>query len=149
MENASKALIMAGAVLIAIMVLTIGVYLVGELGKSSDSYVQQLDTVQLQKYNSNFEVFIDRNDITAQEIVTVAGIAKQSEQGTKVYIEGTEVTNKTEEEFKNWQNEFLNNNILTQIKDADGNEVTINSFSFLETKYDATGKVIEIKFAKN
>ena len=149
MENASKALIMAGAVLIAIMVLTIGVYLVGELGKSSDSYVQQLDTVQLQKYNSNFEVFIDRNDITAQEIVTVAGIAKQSEQGTKVYIEGTEVTNKTEEEFKNWQNDFLNNNILTQIKDADGNEVTINSFSFLETKYDATGKVIEIKFAKN
>ena len=149
MENASKALIMAGAVLIAIMVLTIGVYLVGELGKASDSYVQQLDTVQLQKYNSNFEVFIDRNDITAQEIVTVAGIAKQSEQGTKVYIEGTEVTNKTEEEFKNWQNDFLNNNILTQIKDADGNEVTINSFSFLETKYDATGKVIEIKFAKN
>ena len=113
MENASKALIMAGAVLIAIMVLTIGVYLVGELGKASDSYVQQLDTVQLQKYNSNFEVFIDRNDITAQEIVTVAGIAKQSEQGTKVYIEGTEVTNKTEEEFKNWQNDFLNNNILT------------------------------------
>lgn len=149
MENASKALIMAGAVLIAIMVLTIGVYLVGELGKASDSYVQQLDTVQLQKYNSHFEVFIDRNDITAQEIVTVAGIAKQSEQGTKVYIEGTEVTNKTEEEFKNWQNEFLNNNILTQIKDADGNEVTINSFSFLEIKYDATGKVIEIKFAKN
>lgn len=149
MENASKALIMAGAVLIAIMIVTIGVYLVGELGKTSDSYVQQLDIVELQKYNSNFEVFIDRTDITAQEIVTVAGIAKQREQGTKVYIGGTEVTSQTDEEFKNWQNEFLNNNILTQIKDADGNEVTINSFSFLEIKYDATGKVIEIKFAKN
>ena len=62
MENASKALIMAGAVLIAIMIVTIGVYLVGELGKTSESYVQQLDTVELQKYNSNFEVFIDEKD---------------------------------------------------------------------------------------
>ena len=113
MENASKALIMAGAVLIAIMIVTIGVYLVGELGKTSESYVQQLDTVELQKYNSNFEVFIDRTDITAQEIVTVAGIAKQREQGTKVYVGGTEVTSQADEEFENWKNEFLNDNIFT------------------------------------
>ena len=118
MENASKALIMAGAVLIAIMIVTIGVYLVGELGKTSESYVQQLDTVELQKYNSNFEVFIDRTDITAQEIVTAAGIAKQREQGTKVYVGGTEVTSQTDEEFENWKNEFLNDNILTHIKDG-------------------------------
>ena len=119
MENASKALIMAGAVLIAIMIVTIGVYLVGELGKTSESYVQQLDTVELQKYNSNFEVFIDRTDITAQEIVTVAGIAKQREQGTKVYVGGTEVTSQADEEFENWKNEFLNDNILNLTKDKE------------------------------
>ena len=149
MENASKALIMAGAVLIAIMILTIGVYLVGELGKTSDSYVQQLDTVELQKYNSNFEVFIDRTDITAQEIVTAAGIAKQREQGTKVYVGGTEVTSQTDEEFENWKNEFLNDNILTHNKDGAKNETTINSFSYNQITYDETGKVSEIKFAKN
>ncbi len=149
MENASKALIMAGAVLIAIMIVTIGVYLVGELGKTSESYVQQLDTVELQKYNSNFEVFIDRTDITAQEIVTVAGIAKQREQGTKVYVGGTEVTSQADEEFENWKNEFLNDNILTHIKDGAGNETTINSFSYNQITYDETGKVSEIKFVKN
>ena len=149
MENASKALIMAGAVLIAIMIVTIGVYLVGELGKTSESYVQQLDTVELQKYNSNFEVFIDRTDITAQEIVTVAGIAKQREQGTKVYVGGTEVTSQADEEFENWKNEFLNDNILTHIKDRAGNETTINSFSYNQITYDETGKVSEIKFVKN
>ena len=149
MENASKALIMAGAVLIAIMIVTIGVYLVGELGKTSDSYVQQLDTVELQKYNSNFEVFIDRTDITAQEIVTAAGIAKQREQGTKVYVGGTEVTSQTDEEFENWKNEFLNDNILTHIKNEEGNEITINSFSYNQITYDETGKVSEIKFTKN
>ena len=56
---------------------------------------------------------------------------------------------KADEEFENWKNEFLNDNILTHIKDGAGNETTINSFSYNQITYDETGKVSEIKFVKN
>ena len=75
MENATKALLIIGATMLAILTLTIGVYMMGKFGNASDTYVTKLDIIELQKYNSNFEVFIGRNDITAQEIVSVASIA--------------------------------------------------------------------------
>jgi len=92
MENASKALIMAGGVLIAIMVLTIGVFLVGKLGSTADSYVTTLDATELHKYNSSFEVFIGREDITAQELVTLINLTQQSHQTTIVEIDGVNCT---------------------------------------------------------
>lgn len=139
MENASKALIIAGGVLIAIMILTMGVYLIGQFGKTSDSYVTQLDTVELHKYNSNFEVFLDRTDITAQEIVTVISMSQQKDQGTKVYVDGNDVTNWGEQQ----KNEFLEKNIL--IYKANGTA----EYTCMNVDYDSEGKVIAIWFKIN
>ena len=71
MENASNALIIAGAILIAIIVLSIGVYLVVTYSKVGNSYEQEMTAVELTKFNTKFTVFQDRNDISAQEIVTL------------------------------------------------------------------------------
>jgi len=143
MENASKALIIAGAVLITIMILTIGVYLVGRFGSTADSYTITLDATELQKYNSNYEVFIGREDITAQELVTLVNLTQQSTQTTIVEIDGTNCTNDWNEKKKN---EFLENNILTY--KSDGSITGLYKYIDNSIQYDNYGKVKVIKFEK-
>lgn len=77
MENASSALIVAGTILIALMILTIGVYLAASHRVVQESYTQRLTTQEVEKFNSNFLAFENRDDITAQEIVTIQEFAKQ------------------------------------------------------------------------
>jgi len=143
MENASKALIIAGAVLVTIMILTIGVYLVGRFGTAADSYTTTVDATELQKYNSNYEVFIGREDITAQELVTLVNLTQQSTQTTIVEIDGTNCTNDWNEKKKN---EFLENNILTY--KSDGSITGLYKYIDNSIQYDNYGKVKVIKFEK-
>ena len=46
MENASKALLIAAGVLLAIMVLTIGVYFYSSLSENTRSYINKLDATE-------------------------------------------------------------------------------------------------------
>jgi glutathionyl-hydroquinone reductase len=140
MENATKALIMVGAILLAMLILAVGLYLHGRLGQTADSYTTKLDTVELQKYNNLFEVYMERDNITAQEIITTVGVAKQKEQGTKVYLKTEDITDMDE----NKKNEFLSNNILTY-KPGDVKE---NLYKCTSIEYDEKGKVIKIVFEK-
>lgn len=147
MENATKALIMVAGVLLALLILSIGIYLKGSLGKTTDAYNEKLDTVELRKYNSNFETYVDRTNVTAQEIATVASLARQKERGTKIYIGTEEITNKaSDKDFEDWKNKFLSENILTEIKDSPELK---NSYSYVSIAYDADGMVTELKFKKN
>ena len=108
------------------------------------------DIIELQKYNSNFEVFIGRNDITAQEIVSVASIARQKEFGTKVFVNQENITDKSDEEFRIWTNKFLTDNILKYSKDDSGEQIVENMYSLVGSliKKDSDGKISEIKFKK-
>lgn len=76
MENASQALIIAGTILIAMIVLSIGVYLVSTYSVVGESYDQSKATAELVKFNSRFTAFEGRDDITAQEIVTLSNYVK-------------------------------------------------------------------------
>lgn len=78
MENASKALLIAGTVLLAIMILSVGIILYNKYSETSEQYEKRLSTVELNKYNSNFEVFRDKTDITAQDIVTLANFVNNN-----------------------------------------------------------------------
>ena len=77
MENASNALIISAAVLIAVIVLSIGVYLVINFSKVSESYEQEQRTEELAIFNSKFMAFKDRSDISAQEIVTLKNFVEK------------------------------------------------------------------------
>jgi hypothetical protein len=146
MENAAQALIIAGAVLIAILILSMGVYLRNSLNQSAEAYFDNLDTVELEKYNAYFTVYDtpERKEITAQEIVSLISIVQQKEQGTKIYIDGVDCSNWNETE----KNKFLENNIL---KHNPNNQVE-NAFSYdADNKpiaFDENGKVIQIGFKK-
>lgn len=143
MENAAKALIIAGGVLITIIIITIGIYLIGSFGRTTSGYVEQLDATALRQYNTEFEVFIGREDIAAQEIITIINKVQQNEQDVNVIIDNQQDCITWDEQHKN---DFLQNNIV--ITNQDGS--IQNLYSCESVSYDSeTGRVNEIKFKKN
>ena len=144
MEDAAKGLIIAAGMMIAIMIISTGLYLRNNLSETSDAYVKQLEAVELHKYNAYFEVYADeerRNNITAQDIVTLVSLAQQKNQGTKIYVNGTECTQIWGEKEKN---EFLENNILNYT--AAGTVENLYSYVDGSISYDGFGKVVKISF---
>ena len=57
MENASQALFMAAGVLIAIMVISIGVYLFSSASRITESYETTMSATEIQKFNNQFEKY--------------------------------------------------------------------------------------------
>jgi len=86
MENASKALLIAGGILIAMLVLLIGVNLFVNYSQTGSSYEQNMEAIEIQKFNSNFLKFEGRTNITIQEIVTLAKFAKQYKEQTQIHV---------------------------------------------------------------
>lgn len=88
MENASQALIIAGSILIAIVVLSMGVYLITNASKVGESYSSSQELTELTKFNSRFTSFEAREDITAQEIITLANYVRNynEQNGTSIAV---------------------------------------------------------------
>lgn len=80
MENASKALLMAGGVLIAILILSLGVYLFTTSRQLGTTYEGVIQENEIKKFNSNFTKYEGRTDITAQEIITTINLCKEYEE---------------------------------------------------------------------
>ena len=57
MENASKALIIAGAVLVAIVIISMGVYLISSNQKTVKIGAETADTVAIKTFNATFEKY--------------------------------------------------------------------------------------------
>lgn len=148
MENASKALLIAGGVLLAILVLTVGIHIYNNINGTQDSYIAKLDTDELVKYNNPYEVLKDRKDISAQEIVSVVGDSKQKNGNIKIKVydsDGKTVM------YENMQKEsdgslsnFLNNNI--QYSDSDNKKLV--AFQYVTSSTSNDGRINEIIFQK-
>ena len=61
MENASKALIIAGAILIAIILIGLGVSIISGMQGAIDSGTETADTYAVQNFNSQFTVYEGEN----------------------------------------------------------------------------------------
>lgn len=148
MENASKALLIAGAVLLAILIVSVGVYLRGKLKESSDMYVNRLDAVEIQKYNSNFESLLNRQNITIQEVITIQGIAKQKEMGTKVYLKtfGSSATTDITSWNEQARSEALSMYIYLSNTDEEKNLFKCTKIEYFDKGKPEEGKVSAIYF---
>ena len=80
MENASKALLMAAGVLIGILILSLAVFLFANFGAASAEAHKQNEENQIQQFNVQFTAYQGRTDITIHDIVTVANLAKSTNQ---------------------------------------------------------------------
>ena len=75
MENASKALMIAGAVMLAILVMTVGVYFSKSIAEHSAETYKKLEEHKKNEYNQKFFNY-DNKDITIEDIATLIYLAK-------------------------------------------------------------------------
>jgi len=132
MENATKALLIAGTVLIAIIMVSIAVYLHSLYSDQVDQYSETISATELQKFNSKFDVYLGRENITAQEIVSVVNLAKEYNNQIQIYLGTTrlEFTSSTPEDF---------------IK-TNQNNLFSCTWSTSNPTYDINGKIIKLTF---
>lgn len=76
MENASKALIMAGGVLIGIVLFSILVYVFRYSGDFAKQYDDKLAQQETAKFNEQFTIFEGREDVTIHEIISLINLAE-------------------------------------------------------------------------
>lgn len=77
MENSSKALIIAGEILIAIIILSILAAVIVSFGRYSSDMHTKISDQEIYQFNSNFISYSGRVDVTAQEIATIINFAKR------------------------------------------------------------------------
>ena len=134
MENASKALIIAGAVLIGILIISMGVLLATTLQKTAKTYYTSMNTNEIQKFNSeitkNFIIENGNTYITAQGIITLKNILNTETYKVFVTIEGVSTID-NEEFLKRYGTERDNNNKIKryQVKAEYSNQGMINKIT--------------------
>lgn len=81
MENASKALIIAGGVLIAILLLTLFTYLFSKMATGTSKIYDMMEQSEIAEFNQKFLNYKGRNDLTVQDVVTIINLAKDGTDG--------------------------------------------------------------------
>lgn len=103
MENASKALLMAGTILISICIISTAVYLINRINNTSETYYEKLSTIEITKYNTeitkNFEIINGKTCITAPGIVTLMNLMETPKYKGTTKIVSTFWTGKEKEKI--------------------------------------------------
>ena len=92
MEDASKALLMAAGVLMGVVILSLAAYLFVTFSSSADDVKSEIANNQLNKFNSQFLAYEQREDLTVYDILTAVNLAEnnnkyyQLEPGDTNYI---------------------------------------------------------------
>ncbi|MBR3888207.1 MAG: hypothetical protein IKJ32_03825 [Clostridia bacterium] len=97
MDNASKALIMAGAILISIAIVGVGVYIFSSTSSLGNTAGQQIDATQAQMTNSTLRQYESTRvkGTTVKEFLGYADVLNTNKTlpvDLKVKLDGTELT---------------------------------------------------------
>lgn len=140
MENSTKALIMAGGGLIALLIISAGVILYRNFAENAEIYEKQPETVNLEQINVNFEKYVGQTNLTIHDVVTVYNFIKENKD--KIPYTITEIINISgvgEFSFTN----LTQGETIEQIKKYNPSEYR---FECNEVKYNEKGQVVSIKF---
>ena len=153
MENASKAIIIAGSILIALSILVIWVYSATQIESTAEPFINYKQETEIMKYNANFECLI-RNEnefIAAQEILTAINVSQENNGYTRIYVDDIDVTeynlDNTDNNTKDEKINFLEENIFKYTYNQ--NKKNINNYFLYvpnSAKYNQIGKIVEIRF---
>ena len=147
MENASNALIIAGTVLIALIIISLGVYLAVSNSRIQQAYIENLTTQEIEKFNNKFLVFNNRDNITAQEIVTLIEFTKQFDEKHGTTTEIQLPTGSSTDTIQFIQNsQPVLDSTKTKMKYT---YYKCNKGTLSDIVYNSQGRVITIKFQKN
>ena len=151
MENASKALIMAGAILIAIMIISLAVYLFTDFGTTSAEINRENTERQLTQFNTQFTTYLGRNNITVYELISVVNLAKENNS------EYASVNNYANAENGYQINVYLDNTTVLSTKTQTELDTYIQNTGLEENLYTCTsvtydnqnGRIREVHFKTN
>lgn len=152
MENASKALIMAGGVLIGLLIISLAVYLFVDFGRTAADINNQNAEQQIVEFNSKFTKYESYKDndgnwkTTIYDIISLAGYAKEnneyynesSDEQISVNIIGIPVKNNIQQlsDYKSIMLQYM----------YDGSGTTLRKFSCESISYNTKGKIKSINF---
>lgn len=88
MENATKALLISAGVIIGVLIVSLFTYMYSRANVLQTRYEINLKTNEKNKINTKFLIYNGREDITAQEILSIANLAKeyQNTQGIVINV---------------------------------------------------------------
>ena len=147
MENAAKALLMAGGVLIGILILTLAAYLYASFGGTSQVIQDRMDSNELEQFNNKF-ISYQSKECTIYDVLTVVNMANEfndknelSPSDTDYYIEveGPNIKN-------NLTINFVKNN-WNKYSTTSAGEFKLNIYKVEKIERSSiTGRVKHIKF---
>lgn len=89
MENASKALLLAAAILIAIILISLGVYIVSQGSDVVGQGGQALDEVSIQQFNGKFDIYEGTKTGTqVKQLIKTVSASNTSNPGQQVHLAG-------------------------------------------------------------
>lgn len=88
MENAAKALYIAGAMILVVLLLSLFVYMTTKIGSVVSKFYSKLDDHNISEFNQKFLNY-DRKEIDIHETVSLINMVKDSNKKNKV---GAEIT---------------------------------------------------------
>lgn len=97
MENASKALLMAGAVLLLMLVLTFSVYFVKKLGGQTSELYSNIKQSDIDEFNQQFFNYDGKDNLRIHDVISIINLAKNNNQSErfpiiiKVKVDGEEM----------------------------------------------------------
>lgn len=142
MENATKALLIAAEVLIALMIISLAIYLVTGAKSLPEAYGNNMSAQEISKFNLEFTKYIKQEDgigeyVTPQDVISIMKLKKEyEEKGIEIDVK---VDNKSDELN---ESEFLKENL----PDSTGNYV---KYIIEDIDYNSqNGKIEKIELKK-
>lgn len=138
MENASKALIMAGEIVIAVLVIGLFVYINVIFGSFSSNMNEKIASTKVIQFNNNFYKYAGRPNINTGEIASVINFAKQNNDSNNLSRTNSENSIYYVDVTINGKSFFNNNAYISKDSDYVDNtklKEKINEFISLNNKY--------------
>ena len=113
MENATKALLIAAGMLLAILLLTLLVYIFRIVGENASNVYERMSESEILEFNDNFLKF-ENKTITIHDVITMVNFAKNNNTNYKMPANVEIILGK--DNLTEYNAEKLNNLLITNVE---------------------------------
>ena len=146
MENASKALIIAGSILLSILIIALGMYIFGQAGSSTDT--SQLSALEISAFNGKFDKYKGKQNGTQVNALLDALLANARDNDSiseRPNVTFTDVKNADDDEAEDIDSESdTGDTYITKIKTAKKAVVSSHRYTVKIETDDSTDLVHDI-----
>jgi len=128
MENATKAMLIAAGVLMAILIMNVMIYVFSNMGNQASGLYDTFEQKDIDRYNYQFLKYENKEKLKIQDVVSIINIAKDNNEYNRMPVTVT-------------VNGVLGNNLQNlskaEIKDLLVGHINVNDYYTCECIYDS------------